>query len=120
MHPENKKFLIACIDSCPMSVSTQDGVVMYHMTIPDGRPLAICADITVFDANFSIIHYTISLGDEILEEAVVDTSKKIIDPIARDIIDLMRMCSTKIMMQEAHLFHSKFMIHEITNKKTYS
>ena len=32
----------------------------------------------------------------------------------------MRMCSLKILAQEAHLMHSKFMIHEITNSKTVS
>lgn len=120
MHPENKDFFIACINSCPMSVSTQDDIVMYHTTIPDGRTLAICANITSFDVNFAIIYYTISLGDEILEEAIVDTSKKTIDTLARDIIDLMRMCSTKIMMQEAHLARSKYMVHTIKQDKTYS
>lgn len=103
-----------------MSVSTRDDIVMYYMTIPDGRTLAICADITSFDTNFAVIYYTITLDDDLLEEAVVDTSKKPIDPIARDIIDLMRMCSIKIMIQEAHLTHSKYMIHQVTNKKTYS
>ena len=120
MHPENKEFLIACINSCTMSVSTQDGVVMYHTMMPDGRILEICAEIFLQDTKSASIYYTISLGDELLEDVMVDTSKKIINPIARDIIDLMRMCSTKIMMQEAHLVHSRFMVHEITNKKSYS
>lgn len=120
MNPENKNFVLAMIDKFPVSVRTLDDATMYHMELPDGRPLAICADVTTFDSSFAVIYYTISIGDDILEEAVVDTSKKNIDPVAKDIIQIMRACSTKIMMQEAHLTHSRFMVHLVSNNKTMS
>ena len=120
MNPENKKFLQDMFNKFPVSVSREDDAILYYVTLPDERKLAICADTTFFTPGFSIIYYTVSLEDEILEEVVVDTSQKPIPLIAHDIIDLMRLCSTKIMMQEAHLAHSKFMIHEITDSKTYS
>lgn len=120
MQPENKKFLIACINAYTVSVTTHPGVIMYHMMMPDGRPLSICAENILMDNDSTTVFYSIYLGDDLLEEADVDTSDKTLNSIAKDIIELMRMCSTKIIMQEAHLMHSKFMIHEITNSKTVS
>lgn len=120
MNPENKKFLLAMIDKFPVSVTTLDDTVMYHIMLPDNRALSICADITIMDSVQTIIYYTVYVGDDLLEEATIDTSEKQIDPVAKDILHIMRVCSTKIMMQEAHLAYSKYMIHNIPNPKTYS
>lgn len=120
MNPDNKKFLQDMFDKFPVSVLKQDETIIYYVLLPDERRLAICAETTVFSPDFAIIYYTIALDEELLEETMVNTTEKTINPTARDIIDLMRMCSTKIMMQEAHLAHSKYMIHEITNNKNYS
>ncbi len=120
MNPENIKFLKALIDSAPVSVATVDDSVIYHMPLPDGRRLAICADTTYLDEKSAVIYYTIHIEEDLLEEAVVNTDDKKIDPVAKDIIQIMRMCNTKIMMQEAHLARSKFMTHNSINKKTYS
>lgn len=121
MNPENKKFLMEMINKFPVSVSTLDDVVMYHMMLPNEQALTICADTTIMEPNEAIIYYTIYVGDKLLEEAVVETNnKKSIDPVAKDIIQIMRLCSSKVMMQEAHLAHTKFMVHEIFNPKTYS
>lgn len=120
MNPENKKFLHDIFDKLPISLVKQDGTVIYFTILPDERKLALCSDVALYSPDSAIIYYTATLGDEVLEEALVDTSTKTIDPVAKDIIDLMRMCSLKVLVQEAHLMHSKFMIHEITNSKTLS
>lgn len=120
MNPENKKFLHDMFDQMPISLVKQDGTIIYFTILPDERKLALCSDVALYTPNSAIIYYTATLGDEILEEAIVDTSAKTIEPVAKDIIDLMRMCNLKILAQEAHLMHSKFMIHEITNSKTIS
>lgn len=120
MNPDNKKFMYKMFDTYPVSVIKQDKTIIYYTTLPDTRKLAICADLTFFNSEIAVIYYTASLDDDILDEAIVDTSKKALSSVASDIIDLMRLCSTKIMMQEAHLRHSKFMVHEIKNSKSYS
>ena len=120
MNPENKKFLHDMFDKMPISLVKQDGTIIYFTILPGERKLALCSDVALYTPNSAIIYYTATLGDEILEEAIVDTSAKTIEPVAKDLIDLMRMCSLKILAQEAHLIHSKFMIHEITNSKTVS
>ncbi len=120
MNPENKKFLHDMFDKMPISMVKQDGTIIYFTILPDERKLALCSDIALYTPKSAIVYYTATLGDETLEEAMVDTSIKSIDPVAKDIIDLMRMCSLKILAQEAHLIHSRFMIHEITNSKTVS
>lgn len=120
MNPENKKFLETFIDKLPVSVTTDDDIVMYHVMMPDGKPLLICAETTPLEPTGATIYYTVILGEDLLEEATIDTRKKEINPVAKDIIQIMRKCSTKIMMQEAHLAHTKFMSHMVPNKKTYS
>ena len=120
MNPENKKFLLEMINKFHVSVMTHDDAVTYYMILPDDRPLSICAETTIFDPENAIVHYTITVDDDTLEEAIVDVADKRIDPIAQDIINIMKACSTKIMMQEAHLSTNKYMSHFIPNKKTYS
>lgn len=120
MNPENKKFLQDMFNKFPISLVRYDGTIIYYTILPDERRLALCSDVALYEPNSAIVYYTVTLGDDTLEETIVDTSEKPINPVACDIIDLMRLCSTKLMMQEAHLAHSKFMIHEIVNTKTYS
>ena len=55
MNPKNKKFLLAMIDKFPVSVTTLDDTVMYHIMLPDNRALSICADITIMDSVQTII-----------------------------------------------------------------
>ncbi len=121
MNPDNKNLLVKMIDKYPVSVTTMDQIVMYHIMVPDNAPLAICAEITATDKNGSNIYYSVFLGNDLLEEANINTGKKhTLNSVAKDIIEIMRLCSTKIIMQEAHLKHTKFMLHEISNKKNYS
>ena len=120
MNPQNKKFLHDMFDKFPVSLVKQDGTIIYYTILPDERKLALCSDVALYEPGSAIVYYTASLDDKVLEETIIDTSTTPIDPVARDMIELMRMCSLKIMAYEAHLAHSKFMIHEITNDKTHS
>ena len=120
MNPENKKFLQDMFNKFPISLVKYDGTIIYYTILPDERKLAVCSDVALYEPNSAIVYYTVTLGDDTLEETIVDTSEKTINPVARDIIDLMRLCSTKLMMHEAHLARSKFMIHEIVDTKSYS
>ena len=117
MNPENKTFLTSIVNKSTVSVASHNDIVMYHMDLPDGRPLCISAEYTKLDKQAYSIYYSVILDDEILEETEIDTKTKKLDPVATDIIDLMRMCNTKVLLQEAHLMNSKFMIHEVRDQK---
>ena len=120
MNPENKKFVLAMIDKFAVTASPSNMSVMYAIILPDGKPLIISADTTDLRDGNAEINYTISIDEDVLEDITISSKDKIINPIAQDIIEIMRKCNLKVMAQEAHLMHSKFMVHDIENKKQYS
>ena len=120
MNPENKKFVLAMIDKFMVTTSPSDMSVMYAIILPDGKPLIISADTTDLRDGNTEINYTISIDEDLLEEVTISTKDKVINPIARDIIEIMRKCNLKVMAQEAYLIHSKFMIPNLQITKQYS
>ena len=117
MNPENKNFIIDMINRYPVSVISFDDEIMFTICLPDGRPLYISSDITLTYEKNAVVVYSIGIGDEVLEYTMIDTANKLNDQTARDIIELMRICNTKIILQSANLANSKFMIHKIDNQK---
>lgn len=120
MNPENKNFVLAMIDKFMVTTSPSDMSVMYAIILPDGRPLIISAETTDLQDGNTEIYYMISIDDDLLEEVTISTKDKVINPVAKDIIEIMRKCNTKVLLQEAHLIRSKFMIPNLQITKQFS
>ena len=121
MHPENKKFLSNMIDQFAVSVNEPaEGITSYDIALPDGQIVSISTVITHLGPDYMEVYYAAGIDDETIEETRTSTQEKKSNPTAKDFIELLRKCSTKIILQETHKMHSKFMVRNIPNKKTLS
>lgn len=121
MHPKDKQFLIDMITKYTVSTSRlHAGSTSYAVNLPDNRLITIgCMELPDGEGGLDL-YYNASIDDETLDEVVINENDKPIPLSALDIINLMKLCSTKIIAQEILSQQSKFMMSSIIDRKQYN
>lgn len=121
MHPDNKDFLSKMIDEYPVSVhEPAEGITSYEVMLPDMQTISISTVLTTISPDYVEVYYSAGIEEKVIEEAYANSRDIKTNQSALDFVELLRKCSTKIIMQEMHKAQSKMMVKQITNKKTLS
>ena len=121
MNPENKKFLLDMFKKYTVSVSRmQDDMVSYAAGLPNDDYISVSFVKIPDGKGGTDYYYSASINEDLLGEVIVNQNDKFLPQMAKDIIELMKFCSLKIIAQEALAKKSKFVDIMTLNKKQFS
>lgn len=121
MNSENKKFLLDMFKKYAVSVSRMhEDMVSYAASLPNDDYISVSFVKIPDGKGGTDYYYSASINDDLLGEVVVNQNDKFLPQMAKDIIELMKFCSLKIVAQEALAQKSKFVDIMMLNKKQFS
>ena len=121
MNTDNKKFLLDMFKKYTVSVSRmQDDMLLYAVGLPDGDSVSVSFVKIPDGKGGTDYYYNACINEDLLGEVVVNQNDKFLPQMAKDIIELMKFCSLKIIAQEALAQKSKFVDIMMADKKQFS
>ena len=121
MNSENKKFLLDMFKKYTVSVSRMhEDMLSYAASLPNDDYICVSFVKIPDGTGGTDYYYSASINDDLLGEVVVNQNAKFLPQMAKDIIELMKFCSLKIIAQEALAQKSKFVDIMMADKKQFS
>lgn len=119
MTKETKENLFKTIDMFEVACIITPNEIIYDIDNGEGMIMSACSLLYINKSNKPTIQYTIEVNDEIMEEENIEQGKPI-SRNAQDIIDIMKKCAHKILIQQATLLQNKYMHHMVHSSKEYN